>query len=44
MMDAHWRSVAHPDRVEGIRAFTEDREPCFQFLIFNAQLRGNAAA
>ena len=29
MMDAHWRSVVHPDRVEGIRAFTEDREPMF---------------
>ena len=29
MMDEHWRSVVHPDRVEGIRAFTEDREPTF---------------
>jgi enoyl-CoA hydratase len=29
MMDEHWRSVVHPDRVEGIRAFTEDREPVF---------------
>lgn len=29
MMDQHWRSVVHPDRVEGIRAFTEDREPTF---------------
>ncbi len=29
MMDEHWRSVIHPDRVEGIRAFTEDREPTF---------------
>jgi enoyl-CoA hydratase len=27
MMDEHWRSVAHPDRVEGILAFTEGREP-----------------
>ena len=27
MMEAHWRSVVHPDRVEGIRAFTEGREP-----------------
>ncbi len=27
MMEAHWRSVVHPDRVEGIRAFNEDREP-----------------
>jgi enoyl-CoA hydratase len=30
MMDAHWRSVVHLDRVEGIRAFNEDREPTFQ--------------
>ena len=30
MMEAHWRSVVHPDRVEGIRAFTEDREPTFE--------------
>ena len=29
MMEAHWRSVVHPDRVEGIRAFTENREPVF---------------
>jgi enoyl-CoA hydratase len=29
MMEAHWRSVVHPDRVEGIRAFNEDREPTF---------------
>ena len=29
MMDQHWRSVVHPDRVEGIRAFTEGREPVF---------------
>ena len=29
MMDEHWRSVVHPDRVEGIRAFTENREPTF---------------
>lgn len=27
MMDEHWRSVVHPDRVDGIRAFTEGREP-----------------
>lgn len=26
MMDEHWRSVIHPDRVEGIHAFTEGRE------------------
>lgn len=30
MMEMHWRSAIHPDRVEGIRAFTEDREPVFQ--------------
>ncbi|MGB5308950.1 MAG: enoyl-CoA hydratase-related protein [Arenicellales bacterium] len=29
MMEEHWRSVVHPDRVEGILAFTEDREPTF---------------
>ena len=29
MMDEHWRSVVHPDRVEGIRAFTEGREGTF---------------
>jgi enoyl-CoA hydratase len=27
MMDEHWRSVVHTDRVQGILAFTEDREP-----------------
>jgi enoyl-CoA hydratase len=29
MMDEPWRSVVHPDRVEGILAFTEGREPVF---------------
>ena len=28
MMDEHWRSVVHPDRVEGIRAFTEGTRAC----------------
>lgn len=27
MMDEHGRSAIHSDRVEGIRVFTEDREP-----------------
>lgn len=30
MMEAHWRSAVHPDRVEGIAAFNEGREPTFQ--------------
>jgi enoyl-CoA hydratase len=30
MMEAHWRSAVHPDRVEGIGAFNENREPTFQ--------------
>jgi enoyl-CoA hydratase len=29
MMEAHWRSAVHPDRIEGIGAFNEDREPTF---------------
>lgn len=30
MMDAHWRSAVHPDRVEGIGAFNDGREPTFK--------------
>ena len=30
MMDAHWRSAVHPDRVEGIGAFNDGREPTFR--------------
>src|SRR4051794_16820247 len=30
MMEAHWRSAVHPDRVEGIGAFNEDRDPSFR--------------
>jgi enoyl-CoA hydratase/carnithine racemase len=30
MMEAHWRSAVHPDRIEGIAAFNEDRDPTFQ--------------
>jgi enoyl-CoA hydratase len=30
MMEAHWRSAVHPDRIEGIGAFNEGREPTFQ--------------
>jgi enoyl-CoA hydratase len=29
MMEAHWRSAVHPDRVEGIGAFNENRDPVF---------------
>jgi enoyl-CoA hydratase len=29
MMDAHWRSVVHADRLEGIHAFHQGREPKF---------------
>ncbi|WP_426560741.1 enoyl-CoA hydratase/isomerase family protein [Angustibacter sp. McL0619] len=29
MMDSHWRSAIHPDRIEGIGAFNDDREPTF---------------
>ena len=37
MMDQHWRSVVHTDRVDGIRAFTEGREPDIQILTFDVQ-------
>ena len=30
MMEAHWRSALHPDRIEGIGAFNEGREPVFR--------------
>src|SRR5438270_11312330 len=30
MMEAHWRSAVHPDRVEGIGAFNGGRDPTFQ--------------
>ena len=30
MMDMHWRTAVHPDRVEGIGAFNDGREPTFQ--------------
>jgi enoyl-CoA hydratase len=30
MMEAHWRSAVHPDRVEGIGAFNDNREPAFR--------------
>jgi hypothetical protein len=30
MMEAHWRSVVHPDRLAGSGAFNECREPSFQ--------------
>jgi enoyl-CoA hydratase len=29
MMEAHWRSAVHPDRVEGIGAFNDGRDPTF---------------
>jgi enoyl-CoA hydratase len=29
MMEAHWRSAVHPDRIEGIGAFNEGRDPEF---------------
>ena len=30
MMESHWRSAVHPDRIEGIAAFNEGRDPAFQ--------------
>jgi enoyl-CoA hydratase len=30
MMDMHWRSAVHPDRIEGIGAFNKGREPSFR--------------
>src|SRR6476661_79529 len=30
MMEAHWRSAVHPDRIEGIGAFNDDRDPTFK--------------
>jgi enoyl-CoA hydratase len=30
MMESHWRSAVHPDRIEGIGAFNDDRDPKFQ--------------
>ena len=30
MMESHWRSAVHPDRIEGIGAFNEDRDPVFR--------------
>src|SRR4051794_25979785 len=30
MMEAHWRSAVHPDRIEGIGAFNDGRDPDFQ--------------
>jgi enoyl-CoA hydratase/carnithine racemase len=30
MMGGDWRSALHPDRLEGIGAFNQDREPTFQ--------------
>ncbi len=28
-MDQHWRSVVHPDRTEGIKAYVEGRDRVF---------------
>ena len=35
MMDEHWRSVVHTDRVQGILAFTEGRDPVSRILTFD---------
>lgn len=29
MMEAHWRSLVHTDRIEAIRGFNEGCEPVF---------------
>ncbi len=29
MMEAPWRSAVHPDRIDGIGAFNENRDPRF---------------
>ncbi len=34
MMEEHWRSAVHPDRVEGIGAFNENRDPVFRDVDF----------
>ena len=30
MMESHWRSAVHPDRIEGIGAFNDNRDPVFR--------------
>jgi enoyl-CoA hydratase/carnithine racemase len=30
VMEAHWRSAVHPDRIEGIGAFNDNRDPQFR--------------
>src|SRR3954466_14231585 len=40
MMEAHWRSAVHPDRVDGIGAFNENRDPTLPHSPYRpAQLR-----